>query len=123
DVCSSDLKCKPGCLTSGATGRFRVERWRRGPKTSMHSRIMPAPWRNKPTATSTILHKTYMTPCMRLNIGASLRTVLRPKRRNSKIGKHTSELQSRGHLVCRLLLEKKKKKKLRNERYINTRRG
>src|SRR5437660_4498012 len=25
---------------------------------------------------------------------------------------HTSELQSRGHLVCRLLLEKKKKKKL-----------
>src|SRR5439155_26944964 len=25
---------------------------------------------------------------------------------------HTSELQSRGHLVCRLLLEKKKKEKL-----------
>src|SRR5437870_7771780 len=25
---------------------------------------------------------------------------------------HTSELQSRGHLVCRLLLEKKKKKKM-----------
>src|SRR5690625_421806 len=27
---------------------------------------------------------------------------------NIEIGKHTSELQSRGHLVCRLLLEKKK---------------
>src|SRR5439155_11647638 len=27
-----------------------------------------------------------------------------------KIGRHTSELQSRGHLVCRLLLEKKKTK-------------
>src|SRR5439155_4946660 len=27
---------------------------------------------------------------------------------------HTSELQSRGHLVCRLLLEKKKKKIIRN---------
>src|SRR5437870_7388753 len=27
---------------------------------------------------------------------------------------HTSELQSRGHLVCRLLLEKKKKKKQSN---------
>src|SRR5690625_5609736 len=26
---------------------------------------------------------------------------------------HTSELQSRGHLVCRLLLEKKKRKKVR----------
>src|SRR5207253_8157283 len=28
---------------------------------------------------------------------------------------HTSELQSRGHLVCRLLLEKKKKKKKKLE--------
>src|SRR5437660_6221977 len=27
---------------------------------------------------------------------------------------HTSELQSRGHLVCRLLLEKKKKKKIKS---------
>src|SRR5690554_7184030 len=29
----------------------------------------------------------------------------------AQIGRHTSELQSRPHLVCRLLLEKKKKKK------------
>src|SRR5439155_24069477 len=29
--------------------------------------------------------------------------------RRIKIGRDTSELQSRGHLVCRLLLEKKKK--------------
>src|SRR5690625_6423734 len=29
---------------------------------------------------------------------------------------HTSELQSRGHLVCRLLLEKKKKKEKRRIR-------
>src|SRR2546422_6088243 len=28
---------------------------------------------------------------------------------------HTSELQSRLHLVCRLLLEKKKKKKIRDQ--------
>src|SRR5215510_14966064 len=28
--------------------------------------------------------------------------------RQHEIGEHTSELQSRGHLVCRLLLEKKK---------------
>src|SRR5690625_5617753 len=27
---------------------------------------------------------------------------------------HTSELQSRGHLVCRLLLEKKKNKRVKN---------
>src|SRR5437870_6982226 len=32
---------------------------------------------------------------------------LSPARRRSE--EHTSELQSRGHLVCRLLLEKKKK--------------
>src|SRR5690625_5880741 len=30
---------------------------------------------------------------------------------------HTSELQSRGHLVCRLLLEKKKKCSINNEYY------
>src|SRR5437660_7056178 len=30
--------------------------------------------------------------------------------RNARSEEHTSELQSRGHLVCRLLLEKKKKK-------------
>ena len=29
---------------------------------------------------------------------------------------HTSELQSRGHLVCRLLLEKKKK--IKKKKYI-----
>src|SRR5690625_6784650 len=28
---------------------------------------------------------------------------------------HTSELQSRGHLVCRLLLEKKKKQEMNND--------
>src|SRR2546429_1254487 len=31
-----------------------------------------------------------------------------PKPRNSRSEEHTSELQSRLHLVCRLLLEKKK---------------
>src|SRR5690625_6702087 len=32
---------------------------------------------------------------------------------------HTSELQSRGHLVCRLLLEKKKNK-TKNHHYVHT---
>src|SRR5439155_26952583 len=31
------------------------------------------------------------------------------KRKKERSEEHTSELQSRGHLVCRLLLEKKKK--------------
>src|SRR5437870_10546716 len=33
---------------------------------------------------------------------------------------HTSELQSRGHLVCRLLLEKKKTKIKTNNQHKNT---
>src|SRR5690625_5506182 len=33
----------------------------------------------------------------------------RPRCRRRRSEEHTSELQSRGHLVCRLLLEKKKK--------------
>src|SRR5215510_16260494 len=33
----------------------------------------------------------------------------------SRSEEHTSELQSRGHLVCRLLLEKKKKKKKKQQ--------
>src|SRR5436305_12004430 len=33
---------------------------------------------------------------------------------------HTSELQSRPHLVCRLLLEKKKKKKLNINKFKKT---
>src|SRR5207253_11343032 len=32
---------------------------------------------------------------------------------------HTSELQSRGHLVCRLLLEKKKKKKKKQKKFTH----
>src|SRR5690625_6737245 len=32
-----------------------------------------------------------------------------PRRKNDRSEEHTSELQSRGHLVCRLLLEKKNK--------------
>src|SRR5437660_6004782 len=46
--------------------------------------------------------------------GLSPRTKPLPPRRRSpdqsgRSEEHTSELQSRGHLVCRLLLEKKKK--------------
>src|SRR5687768_17757065 len=39
-----------------------------------------------------------------------------PHRCRRRSEEHTSELQSRLHLVCRLLLEKKKKKKKNNKR-------
>src|SRR5437660_9782601 len=38
----------------------------------------------------------------------AFRARIKPRSRSEE---HTSELQSRGHLVCRLLLEKKKRKK------------
>src|SRR5439155_25945219 len=40
----------------------------------------------------------------------SLRPAAVPDRSEGRSEEHTSELQSRGHLVCRLLLEKKKTK-------------
>src|SRR5215510_16313208 len=46
--------------------------------------------------------------------GAAAVQPLRPGRGrgpDARSEEHTSELQSRGHLVCRLLLEKKKQKK------------
>src|SRR5687768_18114539 len=42
-------------------------------------------------------------------------------RRAARSEEHTSELQSRLHLVCRLLLEKKKKKKKKQHRKIENR--
>src|SRR5687768_17715107 len=43
--------------------------------------------------------------------GYKTREAIRSKTKLSRSEEHTSELQSRLHLVCRLLLEKKKKKK------------
>src|SRR2546422_8425271 len=43
---------------------------------------------------------------------SDVRLLLRQKDRSEE---HTSELQSRLHLVCRLLLEKKKKKEMNSE--------
>src|SRR5690554_7337022 len=61
-----------------------------------------------------------------LPISTSRRRSSRPRRRSacwprrwrrpaSRSEEHTSELQSRPHLVCRLLLEKKKKKKTKTK--------
>src|SRR5207253_11325719 len=47
------------------------------------------------------------TPCARRIRACRSRSTT--PRRSSRSEEHTSELQSRGHLVCRLLLEKKKK--------------
>src|SRR5215510_16080790 len=49
----------------------------------------------------------FRSRCPRRACGAANRGCARPSPSRSE--EHTSELQSRGHLVCRLLLEKKKK--------------
>src|SRR5690625_6240421 len=50
-------------------------------------------------------HNVYTAPDLRVELPDQLGTII------ERSEEHTSELQSRGHLVCRLLLEKKKKKK------------
>src|SRR3712207_7413404 len=49
-------------------------------------------------------------------VGIQLACWFRPTTARSE--EHTSELQSRQYLVCRLLLEKKKNTKKRNKQYI-----
>src|SRR5256886_10568016 len=44
----------------------------------------------------------------------------REGRQAQRSEEHTSELQSQSNLVCRLLLEKKKKKEKNEHRYINS---
>src|SRR5207253_6098637 len=54
------------------------------------------------------------TACSWLPVSLSTHSTSTPrarKRPDKRSEEHTSELQSRGHLVCRLLLEKKKKQK------------
>src|SRR5207253_10547415 len=45
-----------------------------------------------------------------------------PRSDRGRSEEHTSELQSRGHLVCRLLLEKKKKKQNNKQKTDNANR-
>src|SRR5690625_6674583 len=65
--------------------------------------------------------KTRRPPRCRTTFSSSLRVLLSrnsllSRRRQTRSEEHTSELQSRGHLVCRLLLEKKKKDGRNNRR-------
>src|SRR5215510_15534935 len=66
---------------------------------------------------STLFPYTTLFRPRRRRVGRRLRRDLRLPRRRARPARaaprseeHTSELQSRGHLVCRLLIEKKKKK-------------
>src|SRR5439155_9044582 len=71
-----------------------------------------SPWRRSRDGASRSWVKSRSSPVSHAGIG-TLKPRLRPSTTASEAStrseEHTSELQSRGHLVCRLLLEKKKK--------------
>src|SRR5207253_9897840 len=59
---------------------------------------------------SECLRRVLPCPSLLTFLNHWLRKVSSDGHGNTRSEEHTSELQSRGHLVCRLLLEKKKKK-------------
>src|SRR5437870_11467437 len=54
--------------------------------------------------------------------GGKIRRLRHERQSAKRSEEHTSELQSRGHLVCRLLLEKKNHNRARNARHRQSQR-
>src|SRR5690625_6888666 len=75
------------------------------PGKANHSRFAGVIWRRRALILSTFLDARLRGHDEK--VGAWREGVGMARRRSEE---HTSELQSRGHLVCRLLLEKKKKR-------------
>src|SRR5437660_7863561 len=77
--------------------------------------MIPRPPRSTLFPYTTLFRSPKMLPAIlcacSLSRGMSNRSKAPTSGVNRRSEEHTSELQSRGHLVCRLLLEKKKKKK------------
>src|SRR5687768_18177617 len=78
--------------------------------TRSTSRDGPRPCRSSLSMTESAPRPRCQT-ASELLLAAGVVPHVRQNRRPSRSEEHTSELQSRLHLVCRLLLEKKKKKK------------
>src|SRR2546422_7379621 len=68
------------------------------------------PGRHSPGARRRSSEKQTPPPAGSIATGSTLRSIPASWGRSERSEEHTSELQSRLHLVCRLLLEKKKKK-------------
>src|SRR5690625_5945668 len=89
--CHSKHSGCPAALTTSAPGRKC---------SSTRPPVMPTAWIKSGCSS--------MTPSIHWVWLAALSTYSTPVTSPSRSEEHTSELQSRGHLVCRLLLEKKK---------------
>src|SRR5207244_8620806 len=98
----------PGVRTPSST-------WRRLtlPSTTTQTAFAPSAGTTASSGMTMALGRTPVTRCASMNIpGCSSRAGLGTGVRRSE--EHTSELQSPDHLVCRLLLEKKKQHKRHN---------
>src|SRR3989449_4713149 len=84
----------------------------------------PATWRCRSTASRAMnrcmisLEPSKIRLMRKSRMMRSTGTGFSPRARSERSEEHTSELQSRLHLVCRLLLEKKKKKKKNIQKHI-----
>src|SRR2546422_4250531 len=104
---------KPASVTKKAIGCTSTEMYRRdlrlqGMYSVNHS---TRPVRSSTTPPQNIIQNRYFCPALNRPAGGMLSS--------SRSEEHTSELQSRLHLVCRLLLEKKKTKALWSHRCNN----
>src|SRR2546429_9852239 len=63
----------------------------------------------------TTLFRSFVGGLSRVNTDDQLQVIPLPHKITQRSEEHTSELQSRLHLVCRLLLEKKKKKRTESQ--------
>src|SRR3712207_7749543 len=69
------------------------------------------PVRSLLSSTTTVVRVSAACAHSTSTVRPMARQSVAPPRVSSKIGEHTSELQSRQYLVCRLLLEKKNNKR------------
>src|SRR2546422_3280972 len=83
---------------------------RRPPRSTLfpYTTLFRSPWANAGCPERRPSHRARDGLCRAVAPSRRSRTRADPERSEE----HTSELQSRLHLVCRLLLEKKKKKKI-----------
>src|SRR3989442_2710282 len=86
---------------------------RRPPRSTLfpYTTLFRSPSPGPPVRVTSTAH-----PCWRKAraTGSSARSPARAFRQQGRSEEHTSELQSRPHLVCRLLLEKKKNQRQRH---------
>src|SRR5690625_6212218 len=88
---------------------FRAISERNSKEVGVTSRIV-LPGEEEPTSKATITFVKDSSKLKNLNPAFKPKSGRNERDQQIRSEEHTSELQSRGHIVCRLLLEKKKKK-------------